>query len=674
MLKSLSFRQKILLAVLVTVFLGFAVTLGFVNLANSQDARRQGEALAEQMAARYAEQTEKTLNESMKAAAQLAQTFEGLRQGGMPSRPTLDALQRRVLMANTGFINIWVLFEPNALDGRDAEFANTPHHDRSGRYVPYFTRKPDGSIGHEIPGGGKGEVLEYDRPGDGDYYLVPKQRGMDTITEPYEYDVAGQKMLLSSFVAPIKDSNGRFIGAAGVDVPLASVQNELGKVKPFDEGYLSVLSNGGVYIAHPDTGKLGKAAADLSPEALAAIKAGKVFHYQAAGNWMHFLMPIHIGQSGTPWAVAVSIPMDKVMEQANATRNQSLWIGLACLLGLGVILFMVLARLIRPLNELSRAMSYLASGSGDLTRRMRVSGNDEIGKVALAFNAFVSQLHEMFSGVKQHAEALARHVDDLSQVSTQVAEGSQRQSEAASATAATIEQVTTSINHIANSTRDAESVVNRTGSLTRDSATVVNRSSNEIGQIAGAVRQLNDNLAALEGRSGQISAIVNVIRDVADQTNLLALNAAIEAARAGEQGRGFAVVADEVRKLAERTGQATVEIAGMITAIQQDTRAAAGGMTAALSQVDQGVELAQQAAQAIAAIQDNNTQLIEKIHEIADATAEQSLASTDIARNAERISSMAADNDAAIQHSANATRQAQTLAASLREIVSHFKL
>ena len=275
MLKSLSFRQKILLAVLATVFLGFAVTLGFVNLANSQDARRQGEALAEQMAARYAEQTEQTLNESMKAAAQLAQTFEGLRQGAMPPRPTLDALQRRVLMANTGFINIWVLFEPNALDGRDAEFANTPHHDRSGRYVPYFTRRPDGSIGQEIPGGGKGEVLEYDRPGDGDYYLVPKQRGMDTITEPYEYDVAGKKMLLASFVAPIKDNNGRFIGAAGVDVPLASVQNELGKVKLFDDGYLSVLSNGGLYIAHPDTGKLGKAATDLSPEALAAIKAGK---------------------------------------------------------------------------------------------------------------------------------------------------------------------------------------------------------------------------------------------------------------------------------------------------------------------------------------------------------------------------------------------------------------
>jgi len=126
-------------------------------------------------------------------------------------------------------------------------------------------------------------------------------------------------------------------------------------------------------------------------------------------------------------------------------------------------------------------------------------------------------------------------------------------------------------------------------------------------------------------------------------------------------------VADEVRKLAERTSTATTEIAGMITAIQQDTRHAAGEMSVALTQVNQGVELAQQAAQSIASIHGNNSTLIEKIHEIANATAEQSLASTDIARNAERISSMAADNDGAVQHSAQATRQAQALAASLRE-------
>ena len=319
-------------------------------------------------------------------------------------------------------------------------------------------------------------------------------------------------------------------------------------------------------------------------------------------------------------------------------------------------------------------MSYLASGSGDLTRRMEVTSQDEIGKVAEAFNTFVAQLHSMFSEVRQHAEGLAKHIDDLSQVSGQVADGSQRQAEAASATAATIEEVTTSITHIADSARDAEQVVNRTVTFTRESAQVVERSSSEIGQIAGTVRHLNDNLAALESRSTQINAIVNVIRDVADQTNLLALNAAIEAARAGEQGRGFAVVADEVRKLAERTGQATVEISGMITAIQQDTRHAAGEMSVALTQVNQGVELAQQAAQSIASIHGNNSALIEKIHEIANATAEQSLASTDIARNAERISSMAADNDSAVQHSAQATRQAQALAASLREIVSHFKL
>ncbi len=313
---------------MLTVSIGLAVILGFTNIANSHDARRQGEELARQMAARYAEQTEQSLNSSMKVATLLAQTMEGMRQGSMPSRPTLDALQKRILQTNTGFINIWTLFEPNALDGRDAEFANTPHHDRSGRYVPYFTRKPDGSISQEIPGGGKGEVLEYDRPGDGDYYLVPKQRGVDTVLEPYEYDVAGQKMLLSSFVAPVKDSNGRFIGAAGVDVPLSGVQAALSQVKPFELGYVSVLSNGGVYIANPDAAKLGKPAQDAPAEALAAVKAGKTFRYATEGNWMHFLTPVHIGQSGTPWAAMVSVPMDEVLAPAVATRNQSLLIAL----------------------------------------------------------------------------------------------------------------------------------------------------------------------------------------------------------------------------------------------------------------------------------------------------------------------------------------------------------
>ena len=659
---------------MLTVSIGLAVILGFTNIANSHDARRQGEELARQMAARYAEQTEQSLNSSMKVATLLAQTMEGMRQGSMPSRPTLDALQKRILQTNTGFINIWTLFEPNALDGRDAEFANTPHHDRSGRYVPYFTRKPDGSISQEIPGGGKGEVLEYDRPGDGDYYLVPKQRGVDTVLEPYEYDVAGQKMLLSSFVAPVKDSNGRFIGAAGVDVPLSGVQAALSQVKPFELGYVSVLSNGGVYIANPDAAKLGKPAQDLPAEALAAVKAGKTFSYQAAGNWMHFLTPIHLGQSGTPWAAMVSVPMDEVLAPAVATRNQSLLIALGCVLALAGVLYLVLSGLLRPLNSLSRAMSYLSSGSGDLTRRMEVTSQDEIGKVAEAFNAFVGQLHSMFSEVRQHAEQLGKHIDELGQVSGQVADGSQRQAEAASATAATIEEVTTSITHIADSARDAEQVVNRTVEFTRESAQVVERSSSEIGQIAGTVRHLNDNLAALESRSTQINAIVNVIRDVADQTNLLALNAAIEAARAGEQGRGFAVVADEVRKLAERTSSATEEIARMIADIKESSGQSQETMDEAMSRVNHGLALAEQGGESIARIRDSAVRVVQVVNEISQALKEQSVASNDIALNVERIAQSASGNAQAVRQVAQASSSMRDLTSELHHAVHRFSV
>ena len=416
-----------------------------------------------------------------------------------------------------------------------------------------------------------------------------------------------------------KDSNGRFIGAAGVDVPLSGVQAALSQVKPFELGYVSVLSNGGVYIANPDAAKLGKPAQDLPAEALAAVKAGKPFSYQAAGNWMHFLTPIHLGQSGTPWAAMVSVPMDEVLAMpAVATRNQSLLIALGCVLALAGVLYLVLSGLLRPLNSLSRAMSYLSSGSGDLTRRMEVTSQDEIGKVAEAFNAFALWVNCIACSAKcastpSNWASIYRRVGA---VSGRVADGSQRQAEAASATAATIEEVTTSITHIADSARDAEQVVNRTVEFTRESAQVVERSSSEIGQIAGTVRHLNDNLAALESRSTQINAIVNVIRDVADQTNLLALNAAIEAARAGEQGRGFAVVADEVRKLAERTGQATVETSGMITAIQQDTRHAAGEMSVALTQVNQGWSWPSRQRNRLPSIHGNNSTLIEKIHEL----------------------------------------------------------
>jgi methyl-accepting chemotaxis protein len=180
-------------------------------------------------------------------------------------------------------------------------------------------------------------------------------------------------------------------------------------------------------------------------------------------------------------------------------------------------------------------------------------------------------------------------------------------------------------------------------------------------------------IRALEARIGQVSTIANVIKEIASQTNLLALNAAIEAARAGEQGRGFAVVADEVRKLAERTSSATTEIEQMIVGIHSDTGSAVAAMNAALPEVDQGVTLATAAAESLHAIADGARESLARVRDIADATREQSAASTSIAQRVEEISCMVDSTTESIRGAADAALALEAIAASLKQQISRFR-
>ena len=202
----------------------------------------------------------------------------------------------------------------------------------------------------------------------------------------------------------------------------------------------------------------------------------------------------------------------------------------------------------------------------------------------------------------------------------------------------------------------------------------VQQASGAISKMSETVLGASTRIRALEGRISQVSSIANVIKEIAGQTNLLALNAAIEAARAGEQGRGFAVVADEVRKLAERTSSATTEIEQMIVGIQSDTGSAVEAMNAALPEVDEGVSLAASAAESLAAIENGATRTLERVNEIADATREQSAASTAIAQRVEDISNMVENTTKTIRGAAEAAVGLERIAGSLRDQVSHFRV
>jgi methyl-accepting chemotaxis protein len=240
--------------------------------------------------------------------------------------------------------------------------------------------------------------------------------------------------------------------------------------------------------------------------------------------------------------------------------------------------------------------------------------------------------------------------------------------------AASVEQMTVSISHISDRATDTQTVSSETGRLSREGAAVVHRSADEMAQIAQSVNQSADVVRRLGEKSKEIAHIVSVIKDIADQTNLLALNAAIEAARAGEQGRGFAVVADEVRKLSEKTAGSTNEIASMVEAIAMGTQEAVGSMESGVARVDAGVALARQAGESITQIEGASAKLLDAVNDISSALKEQSQASNDIAKHVEKIAQMSEENSVAIKEAAQASHSLETLAGSLTTSVSRFKI
>ena len=313
-------------------------------------------------------------------------------------------------------------------------------------------------------------------------------------------------------------------------------------------------------------------------------------------------------------------------------------------------------------------MSRVAAGdlTGDLPPAAKGSMLDSMGEM-------VGALRKMVAEISQGATRLARGAESISTASREVAAASQHQSDATSSMAAAIEEMTVSINHISDSAKDTQQNSLTSVSLSEDGFGRVETATHEIKEIALRVSDASARIRKLEVHANQISSIAGVIKDIAGQTNLLALNAAIEAARAGEQGRGFAVVADEVRKLAERTSSATVEIEQMIAGIQADTVQVVGVMDAALPQVEAGVKAAEGAADSLRQIKDGAQSTLSSIRDVAEATREQSEASNSIAQKVEEIATMVDETTAAMQSTAETAADLEKISSELNVLVSHFR-
>ena len=346
--------------------------------------------------------------------------------------------------------------------------------------------------------------------------------------------------------------------------------------------------------------------------------------------------------------------------------------------GMAVILLTVVLGLwiVRSISDPVRALHEtisLVQRNNDLTRRMAVSGKDEIAQTGEAFNLLMGSLQGIIRNVSGSAERVRQSASQVAAATTQVSSGSQTQSEAAASMAATMEQMTVSMDQVAEHASEAHSSSLENGNLSSRGSEVILQVVNDMRCIADTVNQSSAIIQDLGKQSDEIYTIVQVIKEIADQTNLLALNAAIEAARAGEQGRGFAVVADEVRKLAERTSQSTRVIAEIVGNIQGGTKNAVSSMETGVNQVNQGVGLAGQAGDAINHISTGAQRVSQAVNDISAAIKEQSIASNDIARNVERVAQMSDENHTAVQEVALSAHNLENLAEELESTVRKFK-
>ena len=310
----------------------------------------------------------------------------------------------------------------------------------------------------------------------------------------------------------------------------------------------------------------------------------------------------------------------------------------------------------------------------DFSLRVPAKHQDELGKMAGAFNRLLERLQASLQEISSCAAKVAGASADMADTSDQVARASEAQSNSAANMAASVEQLTVSIAHVGERANDTRQSADGAGAAAEAGCKVVDQTVADINAIAEAVQQASTRIHDLGAQSDRISSVVAVIREVAEQTNLLALNAAIEAARAGEQGRGFAVVADEVRKLAERTAKSTQEITAMVEAVRSGAKSAEEGMDLAVERVSAGVARTGEISQSIHRIGDGSQHSVAMINEISSAIDEQASASTNIAQQVEKIAQMAEECSAAAAGSADSARELDRLAGEMSHIVSTYKL
>ncbi|MFC5694866.1 methyl-accepting chemotaxis protein [Pseudomonas sp. GCM10022186] len=627
--KSLKFSQKILLAALVVVLTIFAVFALYNDSLLRSTTKQNTEAHLRDIGQVIASNIQSWMGGRILAIETMIQNIEL-----DPSPEHVDAVLAAASLSKT--------FNLTSLGGEDGSFRTNPPSDMPDGYDPRV------------------------RP----WYKNAVAAGGTTLTEPY-IDLATNALVVS-IIAPVRH-DGRLIGAGGGDLSLEALVKIVNSLDLGGLGYAFLVSGDGKVLVSPEKDQVMKSLAEIYPQRTPALSQ-QFSEVELNGSTRVITFTKIDGLPSVNWYIGLSIDKEGAYAALNDFRYSAI-VAVAFSVSLIVVLLGLLIRyLLQPLRDMSSTMRDIADGEGDLTKRLALKSRDEFGELAQSFNRFVERVHSSIREVSTATDGVSLVAQHVLAASNSSLTNSDEQATRTNSVAAAINELGAAAQEIARNAADASQQASNARSQTDEGRRVVEHTMKAMSELSEKISSSCSIIETLNSKTVNIGQILEVIKGISEQTNLLALNAAIEAARAGEAGRGFAVVADEVRSLAHRTQQSAQEIHRMIEELQVGAREAVVTMTESQRHSEESVLIANQAGDRLGSVTHRIAEIDGMNQSVATATEEQTAVVESLNVDITEINTLNQSGVENLQATLKACSDLDRQAARLQQLVGGFRI